>query len=70
MNQHPATQAFIRRLAKLWNVQPYRIDVDIAPSGLGVEVLLDDKRPPPELIQVLEKDIATLTSKSRGRYVN
>ena len=54
-----------KRLSALWNVEPYRIEVEI---GLGsIRVELDGKAPSSEQMHVFEQDIEESTAIARSR---
>lgn len=52
-----------KRVSTLWGVAPYRIEVEIQPDNLRVEV--DGQPPTPEQRKLLEDDIVASTSAAK-----
>lgn len=53
----PVEFALRKRIAQLWGVSPYRIDVSVP----GFHVRLDGQAPSDEQMQILERDIEAVT---------
>jgi hypothetical protein len=65
MTVTPETEALRKRLAKIWQVAPYRIDVGV--TELGVIVALDGKRPTDAHMEAFGERVISETAKIRQR---
>jgi hypothetical protein len=53
-----------RRIAKLWGVQPYRVDVEVDLANQKMRATLDEKAPDPEKLAILERNSREMARKS------
>lgn len=54
-----------KRLSNLWGVEPYRLDVEVRPDLLRVEI--DGQPPTDEQRKLLEDDIVACTTAAKRR---
>jgi len=60
------TDIFRKRLAKIWGVAPFRVEVSTDhPEGQLIRV--DGRDPTPEQMAVYQKEIASFNSQARNR---
>ncbi len=53
-----------RRIAKLWGVPPYRVDVEVDVVNQRMRATLDGKDPDPEKKSILEQNAREMARKS------
>jgi hypothetical protein len=56
-----------KRIAKLWGVEPFRIDVYVDPDKSMLSATLDGKTPDANKRELLERDIIEMTQAARKR---
>lgn len=54
-----------KRLSALWNVERYRLDVEVVPNGVAVRI--DGQEPTGEQMKLFEADIAKVTSDAKRK---